>query len=75
MAHESLHSIKKKNQKSLVLKMDLKRSYDNVDWEYLGLVLLTVGFGVKLIDWIMSCVTSASFTVLINGEAMDFFKV
>jgi hypothetical protein len=38
------------------------------------MILLTVGFGVKLTDWIMCCVTSASFVVLINGEATDYFK-
>lgn len=73
--HESLHSIKKIILKSLVLKLDLKKAYDSIDWEYLTLVLLTVGFGVKLTDWIMCCVSSASFAVLINGEAMDYFKV
>jgi hypothetical protein len=73
-AHESLHSIKKKNLKSLVLKLDLKKSYDNIDWEYLRLILLTVGFGIRLTDWIMCCVTSANFAVLINGEATKYFK-
>jgi hypothetical protein len=73
-AHETLHSIKKKNIKSLVLKLDLKKAYDSIDWEYLRVVLLSVGFGVKLMDWIMCCVTSANFAVLINGEATDYFK-
>lgn len=31
MAHESLHSIKKKNLKSLVRKLDLKKAYDSID--------------------------------------------
>jgi len=61
--------------KSLVLKLDLKKAYDIIDGEYLRLVLLTVGFRVKLTDWIMCCVSSASFAVLINGEVRDYFKV
>jgi hypothetical protein len=73
-AHETLHNIKKKNLKSLVLKLDLKKAYDSIDWIYLRLILLTVGFGVKLMDWIMCCVTSAIFAVLINGEATNYFK-
>lgn len=72
--HETLHSIKKKNIKSLVLKLDLKRAYDDVDWEFLRVILLTVGFEVKLTDCIMSCVSSASFVVLINKEAMDYLR-
>jgi hypothetical protein len=56
------------------MKMDLKKAYDSIDWEYLKLILLIAGFGTHLTDWIMSCVTSASFVVLINDEAADFFK-
>jgi hypothetical protein len=73
-AHECIHSIKKKNQKALVLKLDLKQAFDCVDWEFLRLILHLVGFGESFITWIMSCVSSSSFAVLINGEASRFFK-
>jgi hypothetical protein len=73
-AHEGLHSIKRKNSKALVLKLDLKKAFDSIDWGFLRLILLTAGFGIKITDWIMSCVTSATFVVLINGEATSFFK-
>jgi hypothetical protein len=73
-AHESIHSIKQKNLKALILKIDLKKAFDSIDWVFLRLILHSVGFGDKFTDWIMSCVTSASFAVLINGEASNFFK-
>lgn len=73
-AHECLHSIKQKNQKALVLKLDLKKAFDSIDWEFLRLILHAVGFGDKLTSWILACVTSANFAVLINGEATSFFK-
>jgi hypothetical protein len=56
------------------LKLDLKKAYDSIDWEYLRMILLSVGFGVKRMDWIMCFVTSAIFAVLINGEATNYFK-
>jgi hypothetical protein len=73
-AHECIHSIKQKNLKALVLKLDLKRAFDSIDWEFLRLTLHSVGFGYKFIQWILSCVTSANFAVLINGEPSRFFK-
>jgi hypothetical protein len=73
-AHESLHNIKKKKLKSLVLKLDLRKAYDCIDWDHLRLILLKVGFGIQMSNWIMSCVTSSSFAVLLNGEATDFFR-
>jgi hypothetical protein len=31
--HESLHNIKNIYIKSMVLKLDLKKSYDSIDWD------------------------------------------
>jgi hypothetical protein len=38
------------------------------------MVLLQIGMGLNLTNWIMRCVVSTSYSVLINGEATDFFK-
>jgi hypothetical protein len=54
--------------------MDLCKAYDCVDWDFLHMVLLQIGFETQLTRWIMSCVTSPSFVVIINGEVTDFFK-
>jgi hypothetical protein len=72
--HECLHNIKKKNSKSLILKLDLHKAYDCINWDFLRMILIQVGFGNPLTNWIMSCVESTSFVVLINGEATDFFR-
>jgi hypothetical protein len=73
-AHECLHSIKQKKLKALIMKLDLKKAFDCVDWDFLRLVLHAVGFGDKFITWILSCVTSANMAVLINGVPSNFFK-
>jgi hypothetical protein len=74
IVHECLHSIKKKKSKSLVLKLDLKKAYDCINWDLLRMILIQIGMGLNMTKWIMSCVISTSFSVLINGETMDFFK-
>jgi hypothetical protein len=38
------------------------------------MLLLQIGMGLNMTNWIMSCVVSTSFSVLINGEATEFFK-
>jgi hypothetical protein len=50
VVHESLHSIKLKNIKALVLKLDLIKAYDRVHWGFLGLVLLQVGLSLEATD-------------------------
>jgi hypothetical protein len=66
--------LREKNSKSLILKLDLRKAYDCVDWDFLHMVLIQIGFESQMTRWIMSCVTSPSFVVLINGEATKFFK-
>jgi hypothetical protein len=74
VAQEGIHSIKTKNIKGAVLKIDLSKSYDRVNWLYIRLLLTHLGFEVDFIRWVMSCITSTSFVVLINGSASPFFK-
>jgi hypothetical protein len=47
-AHEILHSIKKKKLKALVLKLDIKKDYDSIDWNLLRLILPKVGVGLPV---------------------------
>jgi hypothetical protein len=71
---ECLHSIRNKKLKALVLKLDLQKAYDCVSWDLLRMILIQVGMGTKMSNWIMSCVDSTTFSILINGEATGFFK-
>jgi hypothetical protein len=72
IAQEGLHSMKTRNLKGAVLKIDLSKAYDRVSWLYIQLLLTHLGFEVPFITWIMSCLTSASFAVLINGSHLLF---
>lgn len=74
IAQEVLHSIKKKNLKSTVLKLNLSKEYDKVDWSFLRLVLTQTGLKNPSVNWIMGCLQSSSFVVLINGSPSRFFK-
>jgi hypothetical protein len=73
--HECLHSIKQKHLKALILKLDLKKAYDCINWDFLRMILIQTGFGLLTTNWVMSCVTSATFAVLVNGETTSFFRV
>jgi hypothetical protein len=69
---ECLHNIKAKKLQAIILKLDLKKAYDCTNWDFLRLILLQCGFGLPTTNWIMGCVTSTSYAILINGEATKF---
>ena len=73
MAQEGLHSIKTRHRKGAVIKIDLSKAYDKASWLYLRLLLTHLGFNMDFIRWVMSCISSVSFVVLINGVASPFF--
>jgi len=72
-AHEFPYSIKKKNLKERILKLDLKKAYNYINWDFLRLVLFQAGFGLLVMNWIMRCVTSVTYAMLVNGETSKFF--
>ena len=70
MAFETLHHMK--NQKSkkggfMALKLDMSKAYDRVKWRFLELTMRKTGICSQWVDWIKSCVGSASYQVLVNG--------
>jgi hypothetical protein len=73
-AQEGLHTIKLSQSPIAVIKLDLSKAYDRVSWLYLQLLLIHLGFSLPLVKWIMGCVSSTLFVVLINGSTSSFFK-
>ncbi|GJY37827.1 putative RNA-directed DNA polymerase [Tanacetum coccineum] len=55
-------------------KVDIQKAYDTVDWKFLDYILRCYGFHHKMVKWIMTCVTTASFSICINGDIHGFFK-
>lgn len=77
LAYEAFHFLKKrKNKKSGVvgIKLDMEKTYDRVEWDFLKSTLLTMGFPIKIVKTIMLCVRSVSFSILINGSPSTMFK-
>jgi hypothetical protein len=58
----------------MVIKVDLSKAYDRVSWLYLWLMLIHLGFNLGIVNWVMNCVTSISFAILINGYSLEFFR-
>ena len=75
IVHELLHSFKKRKVKGgfMALKLDLQKAYDRLNWNFLQTVLNNFGFHDTFVNWVMQCVTTISFSVLINGGKSKHF--
>ena len=74
VAHETLHFIKDHQIPSFVIKLDMMKAYDRVNWFFLFKVLEKMGFGKKWCKWIKACVLGAHFSILINGSLEGYFQ-
>jgi hypothetical protein len=74
IAQEVFYSVKNNNIKAVILKFNLSKAYDRVNWTFLRLVLIQLGMNLRKMDWIMGCLQSESFTVLINKSPSIFFR-
>ena len=60
--------------RGLVCKLDIEKAYDSISWEFLYKVLDKMGFGSRWLSWMKWCISTASFSVLINGSPAGFFQ-
>lgn len=55
------------------MKLDLRKAYDTIDWNFLRSMLQSLKFPEQFIDRIMECLTTPRFPVLINGSPYGYF--
>ena len=77
IAYEIIHAIKNKRagrEGYMVVKLDMSKAYDRVEWAYLRAIMRKIGLVMDWIDLVMRCISSVSFEMLVNGyPAKTFF--
>lgn len=58
----------------MAIKTDMSKAYDRLEWRFIQEVMQKLGFHPTWITWIMQCITSVSYTFIINGASRDFVK-
>jgi len=59
---------------NIAIKVDIRKVFDTLDWEFLIAVLNKFGFSNLFCDWILEILRSAHLSVLVNGNAVGFFS-
>ncbi|XP_033128722.1 uncharacterized protein LOC108872195 [Brassica rapa] len=71
ITHEILHSLKTSEaviRCSMAVKTDMSKAYDRLEWRFIEEVLTRFGFAAPFVHLIMQCVTSVSYSFLINDS-------
>ncbi|GJZ86962.1 putative RNA-directed DNA polymerase, eukaryota, reverse transcriptase zinc-binding domain protein, partial [Tanacetum coccineum] len=75
IANEIIRRAKLEDQRLLLFKVDFEKSFDSVNWNFLLDIMRQMGFGLKWINWIASCLSSATISILINGSPSNEFSM
>ncbi|GKC59255.1 cysteine-rich receptor-like protein kinase, partial [Tanacetum coccineum] len=75
IANEIICMAKLEDQRILLFKVDFEKAFDSVNWNFLLDIIRQMGFGHKWINWIATCISSATISVLINGSPSNEFSM
>nr|XP_016512294.1 PREDICTED: uncharacterized protein LOC107829334 [Nicotiana tabacum] len=75
LAHELIKSYGRKHiSLRCMIKVDLQKAYDSLEWIYLEQVMEGLRFLEKFIKWVMNCIKTVNYSIILNGESVAPFN-
>lgn len=77
IAHEIFHSLKSnrgKRTNALVVKLDMSKAYDRLEWGFLADLMRALGFGDHWINMTLTCISTVSYRIKFNGDLGECFS-
>ena len=70
IAQELVYTIERKKGKAgfMILKIDLEKAYDRLEWSFVRSMLVSLGFHPDTMELILSCISSTLASLLFNGS-------
>jgi amino acid transporter len=57
----------------MFLNMDMEKAFDKMEWDFSLAIMRKLGFHSSWLNWIKLCISSSSFSILINGNPFGLF--
>lgn len=74
MAHKLVQYYERKGITPRVcMKVDIRKAFDSISWSFLQNALTMLGFPTIFINWIIACITTPTFSILVNGTPYGHF--
>ncbi|KAI0498690.1 hypothetical protein KFK09_019586 [Dendrobium nobile] len=59
---------------NMVMKLDIAKAYDNINWSFLYKILSLFGFDSNFINLINACIESPFYSIIVNGKTHGYFQ-
>ena len=69
LAQEVVHTFNqpKRKKRNVGFKLDFKKAYDSLEWDFILAILKVMGFDQKIVNFIYQCISTVQYTILLNG--------
>jgi hypothetical protein len=57
----------------MFLNMDIEKAFDKMEWVFILSIMEKLGFHPTWINWIRLCISSSSFSIILNGSPFGSF--
>ena len=74
LAHELVRDFSNPMGSRICLKVDLQKAFDTVNREFIYYMFHCMRFPYKWINWITECLSSPTFSIMLNGSPNGYFK-
>ena len=77
VAFEALHYLKTKRQGQsthMVVKLDMSKTYDRVEWIFLKSMMARMEFCARWVNLVMQCIQTVSYSVILNGPPVGYIR-
>lgn len=61
-------------ERNMALKLDIRKVFDTLRWDFLIIVLRSFEFSVLFYGLILNILQSAKISILLNGSSINFFS-
>ena len=58
----------------MAIKIDIRKAFDTLSWDFLISVLSAFGFSSEFCSWIYRLLASARISILLNGSPKEYFS-
>lgn len=72
---EIVHTTQLTKEPSMLMKIDIQKAYDKVDWRFLCKCMEAFGFSKQWVNLIFNCILTPKISILINGTLEGFFNI
>jgi hypothetical protein len=59
----------------MFMKLDMEKAFDKMEWSFIVAIMKKLRFHSTWIKWIETCISSTSFSILINGSSFGMFSL